>query len=214
MLVSLQNDLVLAGLINDNKAALTNATQQIVSVSDDNRNKVNDNLKTVNNNILGNLGTVQWLIVALLVVLIFFVVHQLFLRQKFARFDRSLKEPACFGDPRFFSPEKECAACRLKEDCERQIIAATANMQAEEEAPKKKKRFLRRQVEEEEQPKQGCFGQYLAGDPECVKCMDGRQCMNETPGLRQQQPEREVQPMATKSPAASAFNQLDPLAGM
>jgi hypothetical protein len=214
ILVSLQNDLVLAGLIKDSKDTTTNATQHIITVSDDNRNKINDNLKTVNNNILGNIGTLQWIVIILLVILVFFVFHQIFLRQKFARFDRSLKEPACFGDPRIFSPDKECAACRLKEDCERQIIAATANMQQQEEAPKKKKRFLHRreQADEEEQPRQGCFGQYLAGDPECVKCMDARQCMNDTPGLKQ--PEREVQPMPTKSPAATAFNQIDPLAGM
>jgi hypothetical protein len=201
------NDVAIGGLIVNSNAQQRNWTQQLMDANQEaTSSKLLDLGKSIVNSIVGNLQL--WLAV-LLILLVLLMFYTLFLKDRLRRYDRRLKEPQCYGDPRVFEPEQACRNCRLKEDCERQIIAATTNMQAEER-PKKKKRFLRRKEEpgEEQVEKPPCFRQYLAGDPECVKCMDAKECMGETPGLSKP---ADREHLKNTAPAAGAF---DPLAGM
>ena len=59
----------------------------------------------------------------------------MFRLKEWAPIKKKRKEPACFGDPRVFDPtliglrgKSGCQTCRLKEDCEKLIIAETQNL--------------------------------------------------------------------------------------
>jgi len=220
IMVSLQNDVVLADMIRNTNDLQRNYTQQIVTASDNDRDQITTSISGVGKQIVNSIGNIQWIIAILAIIMFFFVFHQLFLKNRLMKYDKRLKTPQCYGEPRVFDPNGECARCRLKEDCERQIIAATAKLQEGEEAPKKKKRgipFLNRNKREQEEDEDeierpACFGQYLAGDAECIKCLEARDCISETPGAIRRQPQSQEEPERPQpKPTGTTF---DPLAGM
>jgi hypothetical protein len=212
------NDIFLGTLMVTLSNIAKNSTQAIITASDNNRDQINTNMNDVGtifkNSILlvlGCIGNINNWITVLTVILISFVFYTVFLRKRLTKYSPHLKQPQCFGEPRVFDPTGECNQCRLKEDCERQIIAITANVQE----PKKKKRgigipFIRRkeEAEEEEEYRPACYGNYLAGDSECIKCSQAKECMDETPGARPAKEKEEPQ----RKPASTGAS--DPLAGM
>jgi hypothetical protein len=222
MLISLQNDVVISEMIKAASALQRNDTQQIVSAGDSNKNTLTTNLNDMGKTTVNSVGNLQWWLAAILVILVLLTFYMVYLRERLRRYSPRLKYPQCYGEPRVFDSTGACQGCKLKEDCERSIIATTANLQAQEEAitteqPKKKKMGLgllkrnREPIVEAEEPVEDvpqCFGKYLAGDKECTKCSKAMECMDETPGVK---PARQDVRQRQQQPASGSF---DPLAGM
>jgi hypothetical protein len=224
MLISLQNDVVISELIKAANDLQNNRTQQIITAGDDNKNTLKTDIASYGKTTVDSVGGLTLWLGAILFILILLSFYVIYLKERLKRYDKRLKYPACYGEPRVFNPEGECQRCKLKEDCERSIIAMSKNLDREEvpveEAPKKKKKLnlLKRKDKGEDEGEEvneempDCFGKYLAGDKECIRCTKAMECMEETPGAHPQQRQGQEQPQ--RQTTGTVVSPFDPLAGM
>jgi len=141
---------------------MRNSTQEVIDVSDENKQKLQENQGEIGEQIINSHGTILWVCAFTLIIVIFYLLWKIKLKDmvggRAGKHRKGSDIPPCFGDPKVYNA-KECEECSLIDGCRKEVLKASAAKE-----------------------KQDCFGQYLATSAECKKCREAEDCRKVTPG--------------------------------